>query len=285
MVCVDIDLDGDIDTTDPVLDMDPPAIDPDHLYDDDCAVPVPFGDLKTRLARSINFFDYGNETHYLPLCTPDEYYPQYINTKKKFKNFTKNADPLDDIVKKYFGSKYVILPWDGMFEPSTQYQNCYFFSTLTYDFKELQISSAYTLVRCWAVCTGELISQDSTNRSKKGYGWMWWQPNEDAIDFPSNTRICNTVVPPLSAPCRYHDDRGIYRPWGGDPDFAAIPGDEPDVDDVDYVNFMGAWVLQIEKERVNKAWEDQVDWFRWAFYAPHEMVPEFVDDDREDCYF
>lgn len=181
------------------------------------------------IPNSFNFFPFSG--HYLGLCTPQFFFPHYITSTMSGWRF--------------YDTNYVILPWDGLFEASTQYQNCYFFNSITYDAEEVPISNSSTLVRCWALCDIDQITQRAARRSADGFGWTRWIPNPTAVDFPFNNRICNTTVPALNSPC-FVPVFPLIRPFFG----------------------MGAFVLQFEPQRITSA-----NHIGWGFYSPRNPNP------------
>jgi len=91
-----------------------------------------------------------------------------------------------------YNTQYIIMPWDGIFETSTQAQNCYFFTSLNYDYDEGVISNAITMVRCWAICGLDFITNDQHLANYSAFGWLHWTPNRTARDTDRNSRSATT---------------------------------------------------------------------------------------------
>ena len=245
-----------------VLDTDPPAQQPAWPG---CNI-APDIDGDGVRDSAFSFVEIGGAAlvHYLPLCTPDEYIPNYTRWHK-FPTLPQT--PLRPINGRIYNTQYVIMPWDGIFEPTTQPQNCYFFNSLTYDYDEAVISNAITMIRCWAICGLDHITQNQHLFNPSVFGWLHWTPNRTAADAPLHPRICNTTVTALSHPCRPNQFLFIYRPYDTD----EVPG-VPDQ------SLMGAWVLQYNTRW--EKWNDNPDgpnkrWWAWGIYAPY-MPPHTV---------
>ena len=210
-----------------------------------------------------------NSRHYRPFGTANEFFPQYT---RMMRLESLPRDPLRPILGKLFETRYVILPWDGIFHPSTQWQNCYFFRGVTYDYEEFPISNAQVFVRCWAICELDFITQGAASVNPSAFGWLHWVPDPLSPDS-FGSRVCNTTVPTLGASCVANIANAVLRPLGPLAD-GVTPG------------YMGAHVLQYTRRW--EKWRDSPDGpskrhWAWGFYVPSgECVitapPPFICD-------
>jgi hypothetical protein len=200
-----------------------------------------------------------NETtrHYQPFGTANTFFPQYTRTMR-FDNLPQ--DPLRPILGRAFETRYVILPWDGIFHAPTQWQNCYFFRGITYDYEEFPISNAQVFVRCWAICDLDFITQGAASANPSVFGWLDWTPDPLSPDS-FGSRVCNPTVPSLGAGCVANIAQSILRPAGPNNNGIA-PG------------YMGAYVLQYARRW--EKWRDTSDGpvkrhWAWGFYSPQDF--------------
>jgi hypothetical protein len=206
--------------------------------------------------------------HYQPLGTANEFFPQYTRDMTRWTGQDiLPQPPAANIVGRFFETKYVILPWDGIYHAPTQWQNCYFFRGITYDYDEFPISNAQVFVRCWAICGLDFITQGAASANPSIFGWLDWTP--DALSPDSfGSRVCNTTVPSLGAGCVANIGEAILRPAGPDND-GVIPG------------YMGAYVLQYarrwEKWRGNANGPVKRHW-AWGFYSPQDFCQDNWDE-------